>query len=83
MKTLCISESGINEPGPTLSSALAEVEENQEIFVIFRGGKPVADLIPHRRKSRRTPHPSMGAIGIDYDPTEDLSQDEWSEEDEK
>lgn len=78
MKTL-----RIDEPPSTFSSALAEIEENREIFVILRNGEPIADLIPHRRKTRRLPHPLMGAIKIHYDPTEVLGSDEWPEGDEE
>ncbi|MBT3312722.1 MAG: type II toxin-antitoxin system prevent-host-death family antitoxin [Desulfobacteraceae bacterium] len=76
MKTLTI-----NELESDISSMLMEIEENREIFVICRNGEPIADLIPHKRKTRRLPHPVMSAVRINYDPTEMLSQDEWPEED--
>lgn len=76
MKTLCISEQDAS-----LFSALTEIEERGEIFIICRNGRPVADLIPHTRKSRRVPHPVMSAVRINYDPTETLSPDEWPEGD--
>jgi antitoxin (DNA-binding transcriptional repressor) of toxin-antitoxin stability system len=77
MKTLSISEQDAS-----LFSALAEIEERGEIFIICRNGRPIADLIPHTRKSRRVPHPVMSAVKINYDPTETLSPDEWPEGDE-
>ncbi len=77
MKTLSIYEA---ESG--FSSVLAEIEEKGEIFIICRDGEPIADLIPHKRKSRLTPHPVMSSIKINYDPTETLSRDEWPEGDE-
>jgi antitoxin (DNA-binding transcriptional repressor) of toxin-antitoxin stability system len=77
MRTLTISN-----PDTILSSALIEIEEKGETFVICRNGKPIADLVPHNRKSRRVPHPVMSDVKINYDPTETLSRDEWPEGDE-
>lgn len=77
MKTLNITEADSN-----FFPVLAEIEEQGEMFIICRNGKPIADLIPHSRKSRRHPHPIMSAIRINYDPTETLDQDEWPDEDE-
>jgi len=62
-----------------LSSILAEVQNHGETFVICRNGAPVADLVPHRKADRRTPHPIMGRITIRYDPTEPLDEKEWPE----
>ncbi len=72
MKTLTVPEIESD-----ISSVLTEIEEKKENFIVCRNGKPVANLIPHRRKTRRLPHPVMSAIRINYDPTEILSQDEW------
>ena len=51
-----------------------------ETFLICRNGKPVADLVPHKNKSRLTPHPSLSKFKIKYDPTEPLTAEEWPEE---
>ncbi len=72
MKRLTISEAESN-----FSSVLTEIEEKGEMFIICRNGEPIADLIPHKRKSRLNPHPVMSNIKINYDPTETLSNDEW------
>ncbi|MDM8554552.1 type II toxin-antitoxin system Phd/YefM family antitoxin [Desulfococcaceae bacterium HSG7] len=77
MKTISINKFDSN-----FSSALTEIEEKGEIFIIYRNGKPIANLIPHTRKNRLNPHPVMSAIKINYDPTETLSRDEWPEENE-
>ena len=61
------------------SSLLAKLEANGESIVICRNGKPVADLVPHRRSSRIKAHPTLGKIKIDYDPVEPLASDEWPE----
>jgi antitoxin (DNA-binding transcriptional repressor) of toxin-antitoxin stability system len=71
----------INEVKSDIASMLTEIEDKREIFIICRNGEPIADLVPHNRKTRRLPHPVMSAVRINYDPTEILSQDEWPEED--
>jgi antitoxin (DNA-binding transcriptional repressor) of toxin-antitoxin stability system len=63
-----------------LLSMLLEIEKNGEHVVIYRDGVPIVDLLPHRRKSRLTPHPLISQIRINYDPTEPLMADEWPEE---
>ena len=69
----------VHEAKTTLSALLAEVEKTGKRIFICRHGKPVADLVPHKRSDRTTPHPVMRAIGIKYDPTEPLCPDEWPE----
>ena len=69
----------IHEAKTKLSALLAEVEEKGEKVLICRHGKPIADLVPHRKSSRLEPHPVMRQIRIDYDPTEPLAKDEWPE----
>jgi antitoxin (DNA-binding transcriptional repressor) of toxin-antitoxin stability system len=63
-----------------LSSLLARLEKDSESIVICRNGVPVADLVPHRRRSRIKTHPALSKIKIGYDPVEPLSADEWPEE---
>ena len=75
MKTL-----NVHEAKTRLSSVLAAVAEKGEKYVICRNGKPVADLIPHVKKSRLTVHPVLGRVRVKYDVTEPLSADEWAEE---
>ena len=69
----------IHEAKTRLSALLSDVEKKGETFLICRNGQPVAELIPHKRRSRLTYHPVMRDIGIGYDPVEDLSDDEWGE----
>lgn len=59
---------------------LAKIEENGETVLICRNGKPVADLVPHKKRDRLSPHPALSKIQINYDPTEPLSNDEWQGE---
>lgn len=75
MKTL-----NVHEAKTRLSAVLAAVEEKGEKYLICRNGKPVADLVPHVKKSRLTPHPILSRVRIKYDVTEPLSADEWAEE---
>jgi prevent-host-death family protein len=73
MKTVNVHEAKTN-----FSGLLATIEKSGESIVICRNGKPVADLIPHKRVKRRTDvHPELNKIEIKYDPTEPLSEDEW------
>jgi len=75
MQMLNIHEAGIRFP-----LLLTEIEQNGEMFVICRDGKPIADMIPHSQKKRTRLHPIMSRINIKYDPTETLTSEEWSEE---
>ena len=72
MKTVNVHEAKTN-----FSSLLAQVEKSKESIVICRNGEPVADLVPHPRRKRTTPHPALRKIKIGYDPTEPLSDEEW------
>ena len=72
MKTVNVHEAKTN-----FSSLLARLEANSETIVICRNGKPVADLVSHRRISRTKPHPVLGKIKIKYDPVETVSESEW------
>jgi prevent-host-death family protein len=67
----------VHEAKSTLSSLLAEVERCGTRIVICRNGKPVADLIPHRRIDRRKPDAKLGKIKIKYDPVEELAEEDW------
>ena len=71
----------VHEAKTNLSAVLAEVTEKGETFLICRKGKPVADLVPHKRKNRLNVHRVMSKIAIKYDPTEALTPDEWQSED--
>lgn len=75
MKTL-----NVHEAKTRLSALLAEVESHGEVFLICRNGKPIAELIPHRKRNRMVPHPVMSRIRIAYDPTEPLDEQDWSEQ---
>lgn len=67
----------VHEAKTQFSGLLAEIEEHGERIVICRNGEPVADLVPHRRKVSMAPDPRLGAFTIEYDPAEELSDDEW------
>ncbi len=71
----------VHEAKTQLSALLAEVEETGERVLICRYGKPIADLVPHRKRNRLEPHPVMSQVRIKYDPTEPLGEDEWPEHD--
>ena len=72
-----------HEAKSQLSALLAAVEDQGEVVVICRHGKPVAEL---RAANDRTTgpdplqlHPELAAT-ILYDPTEPASEDEWPSE---
>jgi prevent-host-death family protein len=69
----------IHEAKTRLSAVLSAVEKKGETFLICRNGHPVAELIPHKRRSRLSYHPVMRNIRIGFDPIEDLADDEWGE----
>jgi antitoxin (DNA-binding transcriptional repressor) of toxin-antitoxin stability system len=69
----------VHEAKTHFSSLLAKLEKDSQSIVICRNGVPVADLVPHRRKSRIKTHPVLSKIKIGYDPVEPLSADEWPE----
>lgn len=75
MKTM-----NVHEAKTKLSALLVEVEEKGESFLICRNGNPVADLVPHTKKARLKPHPTLRKIGILYNATEPLTAEEWPEE---
>ena len=72
-----------HEAKSRLSALLAAVEDQGEVVVICRHGKPVAEM---RAAGSRTAgpdplqmHPELAAT-ILYDPTEPASEDEWPSE---
>ena len=67
----------VHEAKTIFSRLLARVEKRNQSVVICRNGEPVADLVPHKHKSRTRPHPALSKIKIKYDPVEPLSPDEW------
>ena len=69
----------IHEAKTRLSSVLMEIEKSGNSFIICRNGKPVAKLSPFldTKGNRLGKHPVMGNIQVNYDPTEELSEEEW------
>jgi prevent-host-death family protein len=69
----------IDEAQTQLPALLDAVGATGEPVLIYRQGTPVADIVPHRTRSRLAPHPVMQQIRLDYDPTEPITLDEWPE----
>jgi prevent-host-death family protein len=59
------------------SGLLAEIEKTGKRIVICRNGKPVADLVPHVREVSMARDKTLGAIRIEYDPTEEVDRKDW------
>lgn len=73
----------MHEAKTNLSSLVASVEKNHETIVLCRKGKPVAEIIPFKKKELKfplKPHPVLGCIEIKCDLTAPLSEEEWPEE---
>jgi antitoxin (DNA-binding transcriptional repressor) of toxin-antitoxin stability system len=76
---LAMKRLNVQEAENKISSLLSDIEKNGKSFTICRNGKPVAELIPYRKPSRLAYNPVLTRIQIHYDPTEDLSKDEWGD----
>ena len=74
MRTLNVHETKTN-----LSALLAEIERTRSTFVICRNGEPVANLVPHAKRSRLTPDPFLSQVKIRGDLTEPTAMDEWED----
>ncbi len=61
-----------------LSRILEEVEHG-EVYIISRNGRPVAELRRREERKRTEVDPVLSQIRMDYDPAEELSNDEWGE----
>lgn len=68
----------VHEAKTRFFALLAEIEQKRSRIVICRNGKPVADLIPHQTEVSMEPDKKLGAIGIQYDPIEEASAEEWA-----
>jgi antitoxin (DNA-binding transcriptional repressor) of toxin-antitoxin stability system len=58
-----------------------QIEKTGEKFVICRNGTAIAELGPLKKHkgSRLGVHPQLSDMQINYDPTEDLTEEEWGE----
>jgi antitoxin (DNA-binding transcriptional repressor) of toxin-antitoxin stability system len=72
MKTI-----NVQEVQSRLSSVLTQVETKGESFLICRNGKPVADLVPHTKKSRLKTDPLLRKVKISCDLTKPLTEEGW------
>lgn len=64
-----------------LSQLVAKVEEEGEVIVLCRNGRPVADLVPHQSRAG-TLESDPELLGARYlgDPTAPLDAGDWPEE---
>lgn len=70
----------VHEAKTQFSGLLAEIEAKGSGFVICRNGEPVADLVPHRRAVSMAADKTLGAFKINYDPVEELSEEDWPQD---
>jgi antitoxin (DNA-binding transcriptional repressor) of toxin-antitoxin stability system len=59
-----------------LSRILEEVEKG-EVYIISRNGVPVAELRKRSNRPRSQRDPVLSRLQINYDPLEELNEDEW------
>jgi antitoxin (DNA-binding transcriptional repressor) of toxin-antitoxin stability system len=69
----------IHEAKTKLSAVLMQIEKTGEHFVICRNGTPIAEIGPLKKRqgSRLGVHAMLSDMQINYDPTEDLTEEEW------
>jgi len=73
MKTI-----NVHEAKSKLSAILAEIEREGERYLICRNGKPVADLVPHKKKSRLKPDSLLSRVKINCDITKPfIDENDW------
>jgi prevent-host-death family protein len=76
----------MHEAKSRLSALVKAVEENDEVVVLCRNGKEVAEIIRRRPDAQKTirrllPDPALRVIfAPGYDPAEPASDDEWPED---
>ena len=59
-----------------LSRILEDVEKG-EVYIISRNGVPVAELRKRSNRPRSTTDPVLSQVQINYDPLEELNENEW------
>lgn len=72
----------VHEAKTRLSALIAKIESDQETILLCRNGKPVAEIVPYRKKKMPyplKPHPRLGGLKIKCDLTAPLSDEEWPE----
>lgn len=73
-----------HEAKTKLSALLLAVEEQNEIVIICRNEKPVAELRAFRGSDqvRRPPHPDLQPTfsHASFDPTSGVSEDDWPDD---
>lgn len=65
----------INDIRTNIFSILEKMEKEGKSFLIFRDGKPVADLIPHQKENRlkeKTPLQKLSQAGAGIPPSKEL-----------
>jgi len=70
----------IHSAKTNFSKLLSDIEEHGESYVICRNGHPVAQLNPLKVLRDISPDPILSNIEINYDPTEEMSEEEWPRE---
>ena len=61
-----------------LSRILEDVQRG-EVYIISRNGTPIAELRARESSPRTQTDPVLSRISVKYEPTADLTPDEWGE----
>ena len=71
-----------HEAKSNLSKLLAAVEDNNEVVLICRNGKPIAEMRAVRIAANRlTPDPALKVtFAPGFDPTEPATEEDWPKE---
>ena len=77
MEKLNMKSLNVDEAKTKLSSVLTQIVTRGEKFLICRNGKPVADLVPHVKKSRLKTDPLLRKVKISCDLTKPLTEEDW------
>jgi prevent-host-death family protein len=68
----------IYEAKTHLSKLVSEVEEDGIEIVVCRGGRPVADLGPHRKSAKQLkPNPALKGAKFKGDPCAPVPPEDW------
>jgi len=69
----------VDEAGRHFDRLLSELESGWGRIVIVRGGRAIADVVPHRVGDRLHVDPELAKVGIDCDLTQPLTDDLWED----
>jgi antitoxin (DNA-binding transcriptional repressor) of toxin-antitoxin stability system len=67
----------IHEAKTNLSSILTEIETSNKKYLICRNGKPVAEIVPLKKKNRLKVNTFLSQVTVKCDLTKPLTEEVW------